>query len=226
MESQWAEIGKRFTGQSPLAILAWAYQQFGDRITLASSFGLEDVALIDMAAQVVPCPDVFMLDTDLLFHETYQTVQAIQARYRVRLRRIRPSLSLAEQADQYGDDLWARDPDLCCRLRKVLPLNEALDGYAAWITGIRREQSPTRAAALAVEWDGSHGLVKVNPLVLWSTAEVWQWVRDHDVPYNPLHDQGFPSIGCMPCTRAVKPGEDLRAGRWSGFEKKECGLHQ
>jgi phosphoadenosine phosphosulfate reductase len=175
---------------------------------------------------VVPCPDVFMLDTDLLFHETYQTVQAIQARYRVRLRRIRPSLSLAEQADQYGDDLWARDPDLCCRLRKVLPLNEALDGYAAWITGIRREQSPTRAAALAVEWDGSHGLVKVNPLVLWSTAEVWQWVRDHDVPYNPLHDQGFPSIGCMPCTRAVKPGEDLRAGRWSGFEKKECGLHQ
>ncbi|MCY0878360.1 MAG: phosphoadenylyl-sulfate reductase [Firmicutes bacterium] len=213
------------TGQSPLAILTWAYEQFGSRVTLASSFGLEDVALIDMASRIVPEPDVFMLDTDLLFHETYATMRAVESRYRLKFRRIRPDLSLQAQAEQYGEELWARDPNLCCQLRKVIPLNRALAGYAAWITGIRREQSPTRAHARAVEWDQTHSLVKVNPLVLWSTEEVWQWVREHQVPYNPLHDQGFPSIGCMPCTRAIKPGEDLRAGRWSGFDKKECGLH-
>lgn len=213
------------TGQPPEEILRWAFQAFGDKVTMASSFGLEDVAMIDMASRVYHQPDVFFLDTDLLFHETYQTVKAIEERYAVNLRRIRPQFSLQEQADQYGEELWARDPNQCCDLRKVRPLAAALEGYEAWITGVRREQSPTRANAQAVEWDEKHGLVKINPLVLLTSDDVWDWVRENDVPYNPLHDQGFPSIGCMPCTRAVKPGEDPRAGRWAGFNKQECGLH-
>lgn len=213
------------TGQTPQGILRWAYQTFGDKVTIASSFGLEDVMLIDLAAGIFEKPDVFYLDTDLLFHETYQTIAAITARFSLNLRRVSPQLSLDEQAEEYGEELWARDPNRCCSLRKVEPLNRALEGYQAWVTGVRREQSPTRAMAEAVEWDDKHGLVKVNPLVLLSTEDVGNWVRGRDVPYNPLHDVGFPSIGCMPCTRAVKPGEDPRAGRWAGFNKLECGLH-
>lgn len=216
---------KYLTEESPEKILTWAFETFGDGVTLASSFGLEDVMLIDIASRVTAQPDVFFLDTDLLFHETYQTVEAIVARYSIRLRRISPALTLAQQTEQHGEALWSHDPDACCGIRKVEPLNRALEGYQAWVTGVRREQSPTRATAEAVEWDAKHGLIKINPLVMLTAENVRDWVRTHDVPYNPLHDQGFPSIGCMPCTRAVKPGEDPRAGRWSGFDKKECGLH-
>ncbi len=221
----WVDQGEFLTGQSPTAILEWTYDAFGREVTLASSFGLEDVMLIDLASRINPHPDVFFLDTGLLFHETYLTVEAVKARYPIELRTIRPALSLDQQAQAYGEDLWARTPDVCCNIRKVAPLTEALSGYRAWITGVRREQSPTRAAAQAVEWDDKHGLVKINPLVMLTVDEVWNWVAKHEVPYNPMHDNGFPSIGCMPCTRAVKPGEDPRAGRWAGFNKQECGLH-
>lgn len=221
----WVAQGESLTGQSPTEILKWAYAAFGSEVTLASSFGLEDVMLIDLASRINPRPDVFFLDTELLFTETYQTVEAVIARYPIDLRTIRPGLSLDQQAQEHGEDLWARTPDACCNIRKVAPLNEALSGYRAWITGVRREQSPTRAAAQAVEWDAKHGLVKINPLVTLTVDEVWDWVKEHDVPYNPMHGQGFPSIGCMPCTRAVKAGEDPRAGRWAGFNKQECGLH-
>lgn len=216
---------KHLTGQTPEHIVGWALKTFGQGVTIASSFGVEDVMLIDLASRLTPHPDVFFLDTDLLFHETYQTVEAIEARYPIRLRRIRPELSLRRQAEQFGEALWAREPDACCNLRKVKPLNRALIGYHAWVTGVRREQSPTRAHAEAVEWDAKHNLVKINPLVMLTIDEVWDYVKTHEVPYNPLHDMGFPSIGCMPCTRAVKSGEDPRAGRWSGFDKQECGLH-
>jgi phosphoadenosine phosphosulfate reductase len=216
---------QQLTGWKPEEILAWTFDTFGASVTIASSFGLEDVMLIDLAARIVPKPDVFFLDTDLLFPETYQTITAIEARYSILLRRIRPDLTVAEQAQQYGEELWRRDPNACCTLRKVAPLNRAISGYQAWVTGVRRQQSPTRAAAQAVQWDAKHNLVKVNPLVLLTEDEVWAYVKSHQVPYNPLHDAGFPSIGCMPCTRAVKPGEDARAGRWSGFDKNECGLH-
>lgn len=221
----WVAKGESLTGQSPTTILEWAYAAFADGVTLASSFGLEDVMLIDLASSLYARPDVFFLDTDLLFQETYQTVAAIEARYPIHLRTIRPALSLEQQAQQHGEDLWSRTPDVCCNIRKVGPLNQALEGYQAWITGVRREQSPTRASAQAVEWDAKHGLVKINPLVMLTADEVWDWVKTHEVPYNAMHDNGFPSIGCMPCTRAVKPGEDPRAGRWAGFNKQECGLH-
>lgn len=216
---------KHLTGQTPEHIVAWALETFGQGLTIASSFGVEDVMLIDIASGMTPHPDVFFLDTDLLFHETYRTVEAIETRYPIRLRRISPELRLGQQAAQFGEELWGREPDACCNLRKVQPLKRALTGYQAWVTGMRREQSPTRAHAEAVEWDAKHNLVKINPLVMLTTDAVWDYVRTHEVPYNPLHDMGFPSIGCMPCTRAVEPGEDPRAGRWSGFDKKECGLH-
>ncbi|PSR22558.1 MAG: phosphoadenylyl-sulfate reductase [Sulfobacillus acidophilus] len=225
-ETDAAQAGTVLYGKAPLDILRWAYQTFGDRVTIASSFGVEDVVLIDLATRVYPRPDVFFLDTDLLFHQTYQTMQDVTRRYPIAMRRIRAGLSLAQQAQQYGEALWERDPDQCCFLRKVSSLNRALDGYEAWITGMRREQSATRAHIGVVEWDEKRQLVKINPLALMTTGALWEWVRLNHVPYNPLHDQGFPSIGCMPCTRAVAAGEDARAGRWSGFSKKECGLHE
>lgn len=214
-------------GRPPQDVLRWALETFGpDGIALACSFGAEDVVLVDMASRIRPGVRVFYLDTDLLFPETYETRDRVAARYDVRLERVRPALSLAEQAGRHGDALWARDPDTCCRVRKVEPLRGVLAGLEAWVTGIRREQSPTRASAAEVEWDHRFGLVKVNPLARWTWDEVWGYIRAHDVPYNPLHDRGYPSIGCMPCTRPVRPGEDPRAGRWPGFAKTECGLHR
>ncbi|MCL8208216.1 MAG: phosphoadenylyl-sulfate reductase [Actinomycetia bacterium] len=210
---------------TPGELLRWAWETWGDGLTLASSFGLEDVALIDMAARVFQPVDVFCLDTDLLFPETYRLMETLVQRYPIRLRRVRPRLTLEEQAAQEGPELWRRDPDRCCGLRKVEPLGRALAGYAAWVTGIRREQAPTRAHAEPLEWDARHNLVKLNPLAYWTTDAVWAYVRAEAVPYNPLHDRGYPSIGCWPCTRAVAPGEDPRAGRWSGFDKTECGIH-
>lgn len=210
----------------PADILAWGVEKFGSRaIALACSFGAEDVALLDMLHRIDPEVDVFYLDTDLHFSETYQTRDRLAERYGKQFIRVSPELTLEEQAEAWGKRLWEREPNLCCRLRKVEPLKKVLAGYRAWITGIRREQSPTRAHAEVVEWDESFGLVKLNPLAHWTHDQVWSYIREREVPYNPLHDRQYPSIGCEPCTRPVKPGEDFRAGRWSGFEKTECGLH-
>lgn len=219
--------GDRLAAAAPETVLAWALERFGpDEIALACSFGAEDVVLVDMLARLRPGARVFYLDTDLLFAETYATRDQVAARYPIRLDRYRPLLTVDEQAGLYGTDLWRREPDACCRIRKVEPLQRALAGLKAWITGIRREQAPTRRHARVVEWDSVWELVKVNPLAHWTGAQVWDYIRAHAVPYNPLHDQGYPSIGCSPCTRPLQPGEDPRAGRWSGTGKVECGLHR
>lgn len=210
---------------SPEQIVSWALDTYHPNLALASSFGLEDVALIDMMVRVQPQVKVFYLDTELLFAQTYDTMARIRERYHIELKAYRSQNNVAEQAAAYGEALWARDPDLCCYLRKVEPLERALGGLDAWVTGIRREQTAARAAAKVVEWDARFGLVKVNPLVRWSLTEVRQYVVEHEVPYNPMHDEGYPSVGCVPCTRAVAAGEDPRAGRWAGFLKTECGLH-
>ncbi|SFF83659.1 phosphoadenosine phosphosulfate reductase [Planifilum fulgidum] len=210
----------------PSEILAWGVKKFGSRkITLACSFGAEDVALVDMLQRIDPEVDIFYLDTDLHFPETYQTRDRLTRRYGKKFIRVTPDLTLEQQAEKWGDRLWERDPNLCCRLRKVEPLKKMLVGYQAWITGIRREQSPTRAHAEVVEWDEAFGLVKLNPLAYWTHEQVWSYIRERNVPYNPLHDRQYPSIGCQPCTIPVKPGQDFRAGRWAGFDKTECGLH-
>lgn len=220
------DLSEQFADKTPQDLLRWALNTFApDEIALACSFGAEDVVLVDMAARIRPGIQVFYLDTGLLFPETYATRDRIAERYPVRLVRYSPLISVAEQAERHGEALWSRNPDLCCAIRKVEPLRRALAGLQAWITGIRREQAPTRASAGLVEWDARFGLVKINPLAGWRWDQVWHYIREHAVPYNPLHDQNYPSIGCTHCTRPVRPGEDLRAGRWSGFQKTECGLH-
>lgn len=205
-------------------VIAFGRQHYAPKLAIASSFGAEDVVLIDLAARAGGVR-VFTLDTDFLFPETYALIDRIESHYDIEVERCRPSLTPAEQAVRHREALWASRPDLCCNLRKVEPLAEKLGSLKAWITGIRREQAPTRANAQPIEWDERFGLVKLNPLADWTWTDVWRYIHDHDVPYNPLHDAGYPSIGCTHCTRAVAPGEDLRAGRWAGTEKTECGLH-
>ena len=206
-------------------VLRWGLRQFGDSLAVASSFGAEDVVLIDAASRLEAKFRVFTLDTDFLFPETYALIDRIESRYGIAVERARSAYTPQAQAEQFGVELWASKPDQCCQLRKVEPLKKQLAGLGAWVTGVRRDQAPTRANTRKVEWDAKFGLVKINPLADWSWQQVWDYIRAHDVPYNPLHDRNYPSIGCTYCTRAVQPGEDPRAGRWSGFNKTECGLH-
>ncbi|GIM46161.1 phosphoadenosine phosphosulfate reductase [Collibacillus ludicampi] len=219
------EWNVEYERKTPQEILQFAFSKF-ERIAFACSFGAEDVALVDMIVKIKPDAQIFYLDTDVLFPETYDVIQKIVDRYHPNLIQYRPALTLEEQAAQFGDELWAKDPNACCNIRKVEPLTKALSNLDAWITGIRREQAPTRANAGVIEIDAKFGLIKFNPLALWTNDDVWAYIKEHQVPYNVLHDQGYPSIGCKHCTRAVKPGEDPRAGRWSGFAKTECGLHK
>lgn len=216
---------EEFEGAPAETVVSWAVSAFPN-ITFACSFGAEDVVLVDIIRKIRPETDIFYLDTDFHFKETYETRDRLAERYGLRFIRVSPELTPEEQAARYGDELWKRDPNLCCNLRKVEPLSRFLAGYDAWITGIRREQAPTRANAKKVEYDHKFGLIKFNPLADWTWDDVWRYIRENNVPYNPLHDRNYPSIGCLHCTRPVKPGEDLRAGRWSGTGKIECGLHQ
>lgn len=210
---------------SPQEILSWAFDQFPDQMSIATGFGAEGMAIIDMAVRINPDPDVFFIDTGFLFAETYELRRQVEERYRITIRAFKPQLTPEAQEKLFGARLWENNADLCCQIRKLEPLEEALEGLQAWVTAIRRDQTAARAAAQAVEWDERWGLVKVNPLVRWSKRDVWDYLRSNDVPFNPLHLRGYPSIGCTHCTRAVREGEDDRAGRWSGREKTECGLH-
>jgi phosphoadenylyl-sulfate reductase (thioredoxin) len=206
------------------AILAWAAGT-GGRVSFSTGFGVEGCAVIHMIATAGLQIDIFTLDTGLLFPETYTLWRQLEQRYGVTIRGVRPAQTVDEQAASFGPALWQRDPDRCCGLRKVAPLRLALKDVDLWITAIRRDQTPERATAAVVEHDARYDVVKVNPLARWTSKDVWRFVMANDVPYNPLHDQGYPSIGCLPCTSAVGDGEDPRAGRWRGREKTECGLH-
>jgi phosphoadenosine phosphosulfate reductase len=209
--------------RSPIEVLAAAAERW-PAIRFGTGFGREGCALVDMIARHRLPVDVFTLDTGLLVPETYALWRRLEERYGVVIRPVRPALTVGQQAAIFGERLWERDPDRCCALRKVEPLERALVGMDAWITGIRRAQSVTRRNAKVLELD-PRGVVKVQPLAGWSDEDVKGYLFAHDVPYNPLHDRGFPSIGCTPCTRAIRPGEDSRAGRWADAEKTECGLH-
>lgn len=210
---------------SPEEIIAWAIRTFPN-ITFACSFGAEDVVLVDMLQKISPKTDIFYLDTDFHFKETYETRDALADHYELDFVRVSPVITPEEQAQQFGDELWKVDPNACCNIRKVEPLTRILSQYDAWITGIRRDQAPTRANAKKIEYDTKFGLVKFNPIAGWTSEDVWQYIRDNNVIYNPLHDRNYPSIGCEYCTRQVMPGEDPRAGRWSDSDKTECGLHK
>ncbi|OXM83096.1 phosphoadenylyl-sulfate reductase [Paenibacillus rigui] len=219
------EMAEKFENQSPEALIELAVEKFPN-ITLACSFGSEDVVLVDMLQKVSPKTDIFYLDTNVHFKETYETRDRLQQHYGVEFVQVLPKLTLEEQAAQYGEELWKSQPNQCCNIRKVDPLTDILRNYDAWITGIRRDQAPTRANSKKVEYDTKFGLVKFNPLAAWTSEDVWNYIRNNNIIYNPLHDRNYPSIGCEHCTRQVAAGEDPRAGRWAGFEKTECGLHK
>ena len=207
-------------------VLDWALHRFDGQIATASGFGPEGLVLIEMAARLRPDIRVFTLDTGLLFPETYELMRQIESRYGIEIERVKPALTVEKQEREHGPALWLRTPDRCCYMRKVEPLRAKLSTLGAWIAAIRRDQTPDRAHAQKIEWDTKFGLVKINPLADWTSDMVWDYVRENEIPYNPLHDHGYPSIGCSPCTRSVAVGDDPRSGRWAGFAKTECGLHQ
>lgn len=219
------QVNTELEDSSPELVLRWGFENYTPNIVQATGFGPEGVVLMHMVSEIRPETKVFYLDTDLLFSETYALRDELIRRLGVRFERVPASLSLNEQAARYEDALWKSDPDSCCYLRKVAPQREHLSRYRAWITAIRRDQTLFRANAGLVEWDAANKMVKLNPLATWTSEQVWDYIRAYDLPYNPLHDQGYPSIGCQPCTRAVAAGEDPRAGRWAGTQKTECGIH-
>jgi phosphoadenosine phosphosulfate reductase len=210
---------------TPQRTLSWAFEKFGNSVAISSAFGAEGMVLIDMAARIRKDFRLFTIDTEFLFPETYALMDRIEEKYGIGIEKVYSVLSPEEQERSHGSALWSQNPDLCCNLRKVEPLQRKLKDLSAWITSIRRGQTSVRSTAQRIEWDSKFGVVKINPIVDWTSRQVWRYIHHHDVPYNALHDQDYPSIGCTHCTRAVKPGEDARAGRWPGFNKTECGLH-
>jgi phosphoadenosine phosphosulfate reductase len=224
-EEQIAAASARLEGESPQAILRWAVETFHPRLTMATAFGPEGCCIIHMLAEIERGVRVFNLDTGYQFPETLDLRERIKARYGIEVEMVRPETTVAEYEAEHGGPLYDIRPDQCCYDRKVLPLRRAVLGYDAWISSIRRDQTEHRAKADVVQWDPKFSLVKVNPLLGWTKRDVWGFVWKNAVPYNVLHDQGYPSIGCWPCTRPVADGEDERAGRWAGKVKKECGLH-
>jgi len=230
-EEQVAKINKSLAGTSAQKILEWAFKELHPKIALASSFGLEDVVLIDMMVKINPKARIFSLETGRLHQETYDVMDEIRDKYGIQIEVFFPDTARVEKmVREKGMNLFYHSVEnrkLCCGIRKVEPLNRALSQLDGWITGIRKDQTQNRITAKYVEIDTDHGnILKVNPLLDWSFDQVWEYVRQNKVPYNKLHDRGFPSIGCEPCTRAVQPGEDARAGRWWWEQdNKECGLH-
>jgi len=226
-------LNQEFETKSAPEILSWALAEFGDKVSFASSFGAEDVVVIDLLSKINPKARIFTLDTGRLNEETYDVAERIRRKYGVSIESYFPDRQKVEALERQKGFFSFRDSvdnrKECCGIRKVEPLGRALSGLKAWITGLRREQAVTRTAIQKIETDESHhGIYKINPLADWTEKQVWDYIKSNQVPYNRLHDMGYPSIGCAPCTRAIKPGEDVRAGRWwwENPENKECGLHR
>jgi phosphoadenosine phosphosulfate reductase len=221
----WTEANERLQSATPREILRWAVEAFFPRLTMATAFGPEGCVILHMLSEIEPRVRVFNLETGYQFAETLALRERIAERYGIEVELARPETTVAEYEEQHGGPLYVTNSDQCCHDRKLVPLRRAVAGYEAWISAIRADQSAHRAKADVVGWDGKFGLVKINPLLRWTARDVWAFVVTNKVPYNPLHDQGYPSIGCWPCTRSVAPGQDERAGRWAGQAKTECGLH-
>jgi phosphoadenosine phosphosulfate reductase len=219
-----AELGAaELEGASAMDLLRWTDENFGGTYVVASN--MQDAVLVDLAAKVRPGVDVLFLDTGYHFVETVGTRDAVEAVYDINVLNVTPENSVAKQDELFGKDLFARAPNECCRMRKVEPLSKALRGYSAWVTGIRRVEAPTRANAPLISWDKAFGLVKINPLAPWTDEDMQNYIDANDVLVNPLVFEGYPSIGCAPCTAKPVEGADPRSGRWAGQSKTECGLH-
>jgi len=226
-ESDLQELAERgaaeLVGAGAMDLLRWTDENFGGEYVVASN--MQDAVLVDLAAKVRPGVDVLFLDTGYHFVETIGTRDAVEAVYDINVVNVTPENSVAKQDELFGKDLFAREPNECCRMRKVEPLTKALRGYTAWVTGIRRVEAPTRANAPLISWDKAFGLVKINPIAAWTDEDMQNYIDANDVLVNPLVFEGYPSIGCAPCTAKPLEGADPRSGRWAGTSKTECGLH-
>ncbi|OEH92748.1 phosphoadenylyl-sulfate reductase [Bacillus solimangrovi] len=212
--------------QGAHSVLEWSYKEYGDELVYACSFGLEAMVLLHLIAKIKQDARVIFLDTGLHFAETYETIEKIQKRFpELRIELVKPELSLEQQEKKFGAKLWERNPNQCCYYRKVKPLEDQLSKATAWLSGLRREQSETRKHVQFINKDERFQSIKICPLIHWTEEEVWSFVKRNDLPYNPLHDQQYPSIGCAPCTHQIVEGQDSRSGRWRNSNKTECGLH-
>lgn len=210
-----------------LDVIRWGYEQYGNDLVYACSFGAEGIVLIDLISKIKPDAEIIFLDTDFHFKETYELIDKVKEKYpSLNINMLKPKWTPAEQVEKEGDRLWETNPDRCCQIRKLEPLENALNQYSAWLSGLRREQSPTRQNTQFVNKDNRFSSIKICPLIHWTWEDVWMYIETFNLPYNPLHDQNYPSIGCVQCTSAVLEGDDLRSGRWSGQGKTECGLHR
>ena len=219
------EVNLSLETATPQEVLRWAVKMYGEKLAVVTSFQPTGLVILHMLSEIAPQTQVLTLDTGLLFAETYAHMDAIEQRFDLRLKRVRPELSVDEQENMHGAALWISNPDRCCNMRKVVPLQSALTGYDAWITGLRRDQSDGRANTPIVAWDERNQRAKISPLATWTEAMVWTYIEAYEIPYNPLHDQDYPTIGCVPCTQAVENSDNLRGGRWAGRGKTECGIH-
>jgi phosphoadenosine phosphosulfate reductase len=222
---QISRVNQQLNDQTPQQVLRWAVEAFFPRLTMATAFGVEGCCLIHMLAEIEPRVRIFNLETGYQFAETLLLREQLRQRYGIEVEYVRPDTTVEEYERRHQGPLYLLQPDQCCRDRKLGPLRKAVEGYQAWISAIRKDQTADRCKANVVQWDAKFNLVKVNPLLHWTKKDVWKFALENDVPYNPLHDQGYPSIGCWPCTQPVLDGQDDRAGRWAGTRKKECGLH-
>jgi len=225
------ELSNKLSGKSFDEILAWFLTEYKGRIALSSSLGAEDQVLTDMIMKIAPDTKIFTLDTGRLFYETYELIEKTSLRYKFKMEIFFPDSEKVQQmVAQKGINLFYQSVENrkeCCHIRKIEPLKRAFKGLDVWICGLRKDQSTTRTQNQMIEWDEANGLIKLNPLIDWTEKQVWDYIKQNNVPYNTLHDNGYPSIGCQPCTREVFPGEDVRAGRWwwENADSKECGLH-
>ncbi len=225
MTPQIQKQAEQLENAAPFEILSWASETYGDKLAIVTSFQVTGIVTLHMMQRIAPPTPVLTLDTGLLFPETYDLMDKLEARFNLDLRRIKPRQTPAQQARDYGDRLWERNPDRCCHIRKTIPLRDALAGFDAWITGLRRDQSPNRAATPVVSRDARNGSIKIAPFANWTEDAIWRYIHNHDLPYNRLHNFGYPSIGCWTCTKAAREDEDPRSGRWAQHGKTECGIH-
>ncbi|MCX8061871.1 MAG: phosphoadenylyl-sulfate reductase [Anaerolineales bacterium] len=224
-QSDFAALADTLETLPPQEILAWAVAQYSPQIAMSTAFGPGGIVLLHMLQQLGLSIPVFYIDTGLLFPEVHRLRSQFEQTFGIQFERVCPALSLEQQAEQFGEKLWERDPDRCCWLRKVVPLQQVLRDKRAWISAIRADQTKLRAKARVILWDERNQVVKIHPLLRWSEEQVWEYIQRYRLPYNPLHDQGYPSLGCIPCTTPIERGEDRRSGRWRGKAKVECGLH-
>lgn len=221
-------LNRRFERATPKTILRWAARTYGDKLAIVTSFQPAGIAALHMLTELRDelsiFPHILTLDTGLLFPETYALIETVEQRFGLEIKRVKPAQTVEQQNASYGDSLWVTHPDTCCNLRKVVPLTRALEGYAAWTAGLRRDQ-PGRSATPLLSFDTKHGKIKLSPFANWDAETLDVYIQMNGLPVNSLHAQGYPTIGCFPCTQPVAAGDDSRAGRWVGHDKRECGIH-